>query len=89
MKKHDLYLKWINEWKSAYSLLEINKGLSHIKVRKASGIDEIPLKALKKNVLICVLKSNISPVLVAEVLEILCPITVKVINGNQVTIVEY
>ncbi len=31
-------------------LLEINKVLSHMKIGKASGIDEIPLEALKNDV---------------------------------------
>ncbi len=36
---------------NSISLLEINKVLSHMKIAKVSGIDEIPLKALKNDAL--------------------------------------
>ncbi len=38
---------------NSISLLEINKVLSHVKIGKASGIDEIPLEALKNDDLKC------------------------------------
>ncbi len=38
---------------NSISLLEINKVLSHMKIGKASGIDEIPLEAMRNDVLKC------------------------------------